>query len=127
MFLTNVPGARFIQGCMFIPESRVSKLGLGTYTESSCLMRLLVLEKIRISQIHISQIFALFEHFLLFYFISAICLAIFAQNIALVKKIAKHSHKANLWIFLKNRSNEISSNEIRIRRELPVASILLYS
>ena len=35
------------------------------------------------------------------------------------------SHKANLWNFLKNcsneiRSNEIRSNEIRIRREPPV-------
>ena len=28
-------------------------------------------------------------------------------------------HKANLWTFLKNRSNEIRTNEIRIRREFP--------
>jgi hypothetical protein len=41
-------------------------------------------------------------------------------------------HKANLWNFLKNRSNEIRSNEIRIRREPPVSnwihfSLLIYS
>ena len=29
-------------------------------------------------------------------------------------------HKANLWNFLKNCSDEIRSNEIRIRQELPV-------
>ena len=34
--------------------------------------------------------------------------------------MAQNLHKANLWIFLENCSNEICSNEIRIRRELPV-------
>ena len=34
-------------------------------------------------------------------------------------------HKANLWNFLKNRSNEIRSNEIRIRREPPVYLALI--
>ena len=34
-------------------------------------------------------------------------------------------HKANLWNFLKNRSNEIRSNEIRIRREPPVVVLVV--
>ena len=34
----------------------------------------------------------------------------------------KYHDKVNLWIFLKNCSNEIRSNEIRIRREPPVAT-----
>ena len=32
----------------------------------------------------------------------------------------KQSHMLNIWKLLKNRSNEIRSNEIRISRESPV-------
>ena len=45
---------------------------------------------------------------------------LFHQCHFLGKKIAKNSHKENLWNFLKNRINDIRSNEIRIRREPPV-------
>ena len=57
--------------------------GLEICAEGSCLMRLLGLEKSRISQISLLQ-FALFE-FWAIYFIGVICLAIFAQKIALMK------------------------------------------
>ena len=33
----------------------------------------------------------------------------------------------NVWKVLKKRSNEIRSNEIRIRQELPVLTILIYT
>ena len=68
-------------------------------------MRLLGLEKSRISQISLLQ-FALCE-FWAIYFISAIFWAKNSQKIALMKLIAQNSHKANC-------SNEISSQKITL-------------